>query len=264
MNAYEAKQEDRRERLEARAVRARCESEAAYSRSRSITDFIPMGQPILVGHHSERRHRNDLKRADAAMGKAVAKNKEADDLERRAQNVGQGGVSSDDPEAVAKLKNKLAVLEETRAAYKVLNAAYRKHKGDWGKIQEATGLNAKVIDATQAAMERCNESKPVPAYMLTNLGANVRRIKARIGALEKEADRDEAAPLVGPGYRVEEDKADNRVRFYFDERPTKEVCRKMKAAGFRWSPRAGAWQRHLNNAGRYAAERMAKVLFGTE
>jgi hypothetical protein len=32
---------------------------------------IPFGQPILVGHHSERRHRRVIERVDRAMGAAV-------------------------------------------------------------------------------------------------------------------------------------------------------------------------------------------------
>lgn len=55
---------------------------------------------------------------------------------------------------------------------------------------------------------------------------------------------------------------DNRVRFRFDERPERETTAKMKRAGFRWSRRHGAWQRQLNEAGRFAARRMAEELFG--
>ncbi|WP_132290495.1 DUF3560 domain-containing protein [Kribbella sp. VKM Ac-2568] len=34
---------------------------------RQISDHIPLGQPILVGHHSERRHRRDIERMDRLM-----------------------------------------------------------------------------------------------------------------------------------------------------------------------------------------------------
>jgi hypothetical protein len=63
---------DRYERADRRAGyhadRAKaCEDEAArrWEAERGIRDAIPMGQPILAGHHSERRHRRDLARADA-------------------------------------------------------------------------------------------------------------------------------------------------------------------------------------------------------
>jgi hypothetical protein len=35
-----------------------------------ILDIIPPGQPILVGHHSEGRHRRDLARVDRYFQKA--------------------------------------------------------------------------------------------------------------------------------------------------------------------------------------------------
>lgn len=47
------------------------QSTQAYNRSKEIVKFIPMGQPILVGHHSENRHRSDLNKADNAMRKCV-------------------------------------------------------------------------------------------------------------------------------------------------------------------------------------------------
>ena len=38
---------------------------------RERLEMIPLGQPILVGHHSEKRHRRDLKRIDEHFAKAV-------------------------------------------------------------------------------------------------------------------------------------------------------------------------------------------------
>lgn len=68
---------DRYERAEDRALyhdeaagRAAGRSEAAYRAEHRILDGYPMGQPILVGHHSERRHRRDLDRADAYRRRA--------------------------------------------------------------------------------------------------------------------------------------------------------------------------------------------------
>jgi hypothetical protein len=37
----------------------------------AIADGIPFGQPILIGHHSERRHRRDIKRIEDGMHRAV-------------------------------------------------------------------------------------------------------------------------------------------------------------------------------------------------
>lgn len=46
---------------------------------------IPFGQPILVGHHSERRHRKTIERAWNNLGKSVAESEKAKEYQRRAE-----------------------------------------------------------------------------------------------------------------------------------------------------------------------------------
>ena len=64
---YAERQEDRKERLEGAADRARSDAERAFASSDRIADAIPLGQPILVGHHSEGHHRRDIARNGFAM-----------------------------------------------------------------------------------------------------------------------------------------------------------------------------------------------------
>ena len=61
-----------RERRQARADKLRewsasraAKSDAAHDAATSISAGIPFGQPILVGHHSEGRHRRDIDRCTA-------------------------------------------------------------------------------------------------------------------------------------------------------------------------------------------------------
>lgn len=105
MNNYEEKLEGRRARLENAADRAEANAEAHFKRAdlREEVTGIPFGQPILIGHHSERRHRRVIERAENAMGKGVAESNRADQLRARANAVGNGGISSDDPSAIEKL-----------------------------------------------------------------------------------------------------------------------------------------------------------------
>lgn len=51
---------------------AAAKSAAAWQAEHGILDMIPMGQPILVGHHSERRHRRDLDRAESLRRRGMA------------------------------------------------------------------------------------------------------------------------------------------------------------------------------------------------
>lgn len=74
----DAEESTREERAADRAARfenysAKRESEAKQAQNAvdDIAKFIVPGQPILVGHHSERRHRRDIQRMQDGMGKAA-------------------------------------------------------------------------------------------------------------------------------------------------------------------------------------------------
>lgn len=76
--------EERATRLTARAGKVGAEAQKQYEGAHRISSGIPMGQPILVGHHSERHHRRDLERIDAKLGRAFKGFEHAKSLEARA------------------------------------------------------------------------------------------------------------------------------------------------------------------------------------
>lgn len=63
--------EQRAERFEEYSEKRAADSEAAHAAVSRIADGIPFGQPILVGHHSERHARKDAERIENGMRKAV-------------------------------------------------------------------------------------------------------------------------------------------------------------------------------------------------
>lgn len=75
----------RAERYNQWAASAEKKSEQYFQTSHAITEHIPMGQPILVGHHSEGYHRRALDRSWAAMGKSVEMSNKAESHESKAQ-----------------------------------------------------------------------------------------------------------------------------------------------------------------------------------
>ena len=250
-------QKERRENAERKAARLGRQAEAQWESARAETAAIPMGQPILVGHHSERRHRKALANQDRKARQALETARAAESAESAAAAAGYA-ISSDDPDAIAALDARLAELEASRELSKAVNAAYR--KGGWEAVAKVPGTTPKLIAGAKRTLELAPwMKKPMD---VTNLGANIRRVRQRIEELKAAAEQAEAPPIVGVGFAIEEDPVDNRIRFRFDERPDKETITKMKRAGFRWSRRHGAWQRQLNTQGRHAAERMAKELFG--
>jgi hypothetical protein len=63
--------EQRAERFDDYSDKRTADSARATDTVRRITDGIPFGQPILVGHHSERHARKDAERIENGMRKAV-------------------------------------------------------------------------------------------------------------------------------------------------------------------------------------------------
>lgn len=63
--------EERAERFEEYSAKRLNDAHAAKDHVSSITEHIPLGQPILVGHHSEKRARKDAERIENSIKKAV-------------------------------------------------------------------------------------------------------------------------------------------------------------------------------------------------
>ncbi len=63
--------EERADRFEDYSGKRKHEADRAHSAVAAIADNIPLGQPILVGHHSEKRARKDAERIQNGMRKAI-------------------------------------------------------------------------------------------------------------------------------------------------------------------------------------------------
>jgi DNA repair exonuclease SbcCD ATPase subunit len=252
MNTYEMKQEARRARLAARAQRLRALAERLAQQATEQAAVIPFGQPILIGHHSEKRDRNFRKRISRAFEKAAELERLAQATAARADGVGQAGVSSDDPDAVAKLREQVAELEAKQARMKAANSALR--RGDDAALH-ALGFS----DALIAELKRgdpCGRTG-YPDYALKNNSANIRRIQRRIEELSQPR---ESSTREVKGVQVIEDADENRLCLVFPGKPAQEVRRTLRSHGFIWSPTRTAWVRKLNNAARYAAQRVLETL----
>jgi len=247
-------QRERRERAKAKAAGLHQKADQQFEDSRKITEHIPLGQPILVGHHSERHHRRDLERSHRKMGQAVETHNQAKAADWAAKNAGYA-ITLDDPEAVQALTAKLEEMERDRDTAKAINKAHR--KGGFNAVAELVGEKK----ARTLIPDPEDKEKPYPTWFFTNLGARIRTTKKRLEELQREAKRGEEKSVMGNGFTIDFDKEDCRVRFYFMDRPDKATCKEMRRAGFKFSRTFGAWQRLLNDNGRRAALRMASELF---
>lgn len=257
---WEEKQARKAESYERLADKHESLSSSHYQSSKQISDMIPFGQPILIGHHSEKRHRRDANKIWDSMGKSVEHQKTADYYKGKlAAMEGNTAISSDDPGAIAKLEAKLAEMVQTQEQMKLANKIIRKKQDKEATVQELrdkTGVSH-LLARELLVPDFCGKIG-YPDFRLQNNNANIRRVKERIDQLKKDLVTAVAAPqkdIEYPelGLTVTRSYEANRMQLFFDSKPPTEVRTILKTYGFRWSPSEGAWQRHLNNA-KYATD----------
>ena len=169
------------------------------------------------------------------------------------RSAGMGGISADDPEAVRKLKAKLAGLEQEQERMKAVNAYYRKHRTLDG-CPQLTPVEAEQRKAAMARNWRA-DPKPYESYLLTNNNANIRQTKKRIEKLSAKKET-EFEGWAFEGGEVKMDVQSNRLQVFFHEKPDRDTCSAMRHGGFRWAPSVGAWQRQLTNNAIWTAAHM--------
>lgn len=174
---------------------------------------------------------------------------------QKIKTVGTGGIMSGDADALDQLRDKLAKLEARQEQMKRINAYYRKHK----TLDGCPDLSEKGVASVAEYMQKFSQDKPCPTWELSNNSANIRRIRDRIEHIEREKSRT-AEAITGDGWQLIENPEIMRIQFIFDDKPDSDTRATLKRNGFRWAPSEGAWQRTLNNAGRYAAKDVMKQL----
>jgi hypothetical protein len=249
---FEGRRGARRGRLERASDAAQAEAARAFGSAHRIGDAIPFGQPILVGHHSEARHRRDIRRIDQSMQRGVEATRRGEDLARRAAQVGSAGISSDDPAATTQLSRKLLDLEAAQAQMKAANLAIRKYA--------KSGVPAQVgaLVALGFSEERAHEIlRPdfagrvgFPSYALSNNNAEIARVKKRVAELSARASAPERDPIRGEieglSFTLSEDRDLHRTQIRFSGKPGDELRARLRSAGFLWAPSQSAWQRQLS------------------
>jgi len=175
-----------------------------------------------------------------------------------------GPISSDDPEALTKLKAEIEHLRKVQAAMVATNKIVRDAKLDRDqKIAKmiAAGLNTR--NATSVLTPDFAGRLGFPAYALSNNSANIRRLEGRVEQLTRlraQPGGEVELSVEGIGdVTVEDNVEDNRLRLHFPGKPSYEVREKLKSNGFKWAPSEGAWQRFRGSGAIYAAQEILGV-----
>lgn len=255
------------EELVARYVRFWAAWQAAGSR---VANWMVTGPARFPVHSNNKRIASEDRRyqeladwRNAAPAQAVKRARKA-----RADAIGAGGQAAVE---LAELKANLARREARQAMMKAVNAQIRKAKlgeGDGEQLAAWCKAAGYAIGAGVAAALLKPDWGPrgFAAYQLSNNNAEIRRLEQRIAQVSAKVERIEAADQVEPaaqviaGVELVENAAEDRLQLIFPGKPADHVRAALKGRGFRWSPRAGAWQRQLTNAARDAAQSILRQL----
>lgn len=220
---YEERRQARIDRLNDAAGKATEESTRQYKRSHDLVKDIPLGQPNIEGRPALPRLRE---KSWNALEKAVEADEKAAYYAKRAEAAESNHmISSDDPEAIVKLKSRLIALESERERVKASNKSAR-----------AAG------------------KEPAPWYTLPYLGRDIKRVKERIAQLERLNSQPVAEDIYFEGGIIHENTEINRLQIIFDETPDKEIRENLYHWGFKWAGSEGAWQRMRGPNALYAAK----------
>lgn len=189
-------------------------------------------------------------------------------VKRRAWPHGAPGeaVRGSDPDAIAKLKAKLADMERQQDLMKQANAAIRKHRKGGHEAMLAAVMPLCRSEQVARELLKPNYLGKIgfEPWQLSNNNANMRRVRDRIAMLEarqsKGTQESEIETAAGGTVSIVENVEADRVQLVFPGKPDPDTHATLKSHGFRWSPRNGAWQRHLNQNGRDAAKAVLAAL----
>lgn len=231
----------RRERLERKlekrgqwAGKAKQRSSEAFATAGSMAEAIPFGQPILVGHHSERRDRNYRARIHGKMDRGLAEHRKAEHHESKAHGLAialERSIFDDDPDALERLQEKIDGLEAACKRALGANAAWRRG----GREAVAAEFGENLATAAAEAM-RPGYSWIKSPFGNTHNRAEIRRCKLRIVAIKKQRERAEQAENSGGLSLVE---GNGWAVVTFAEKPDRATLSELREAGFRWGK--GSW-----------------------
>lgn len=237
----ESKLEKRHEWAASRQQKA----EAAINRASSISERFAFGQPILVGHHSQRGAENGQKRMHDAMSASV---QNADMAEHHANKAGglqdmlDKSIFSDDEDAVERLEERIATLEHEQGQCVAINKICRNKKTtEEEKIAILKEQFQKLNDETINGFihPKYSFEKPgFPAYAMTNRNGNLNRLRKRLEQVKQRKQQEEEAANAENGCIIKK-YGNDYCDVVFDEKPERDIINALKENGFRWS--GGRW-----------------------
>ena len=214
-----------------------------------MAEAIPFGQPIHVGHHSERWDRNYRSKIHNTMGKSVEADKKAEYYDRKAEAAeNNNAIYLDDENSIQKLEAKVESLTRQQEMMKSANKIVRNKKlADVEKIDQLKEIGFSERDAVSCMTPDSYGEVGFPSWQLSNNSAVIRNAKQRLEKAIKFKTTENREYEIGD-VRIVENYEGNRLQLFFPGKPDEDVRGKLKRNGFRWSPSNGCWQSYLNRS----------------
>lgn len=252
------KQAARIERFNNLAAKASNESTRAFETAHKMAEVIPFGQPILVGHHSERGDRAYRGKIASNMDKGVQLNRKAQYYEGRAEAAENNtAIFLEDEDSVELLTAKVEKLATFQENMKAINKIIASKKtNQLQKVEAIQELGISEATALKIFEPNCWGRIGFESYQLTNNNAKLKTAKERL-AKAIRLKSTESSEVEINGVKMVSNTTDNRLQLFFDGKPDEETRSKLKHNGFRWTPSVGCWQSYLN---RYQVDRAKDIL----
>ncbi|MEY9772112.1 hypothetical protein ABIA14_004453 [Sinorhizobium fredii] len=233
---------------------------------RCMNWFITGPARFPVARNEKRMRISDARRADLKAHEATARKA----VKRKAFPHGADDepIRSGDPSAMQRIVTRIEELALSIDRMKAANAIIRRMEKDLATEEDMVAAVAASTGLSPEVAARGIKLAPWQSrrgFGTTNNRAELRRLQRRLAALAKMRERgtqSEEVETSAGAVEIKENADMARIQLIFPDKPDEPTRRMLKANGFRWSPSQGAWQRHLNEAGRYAAQRVLKTISG--
>lgn len=219
-----------------------------YAKSRCLSSMIvgPSNFPVRRAEKANQSEHNRFtelqefqQRAKKAMRKTV-------------YPFGDGTVISGlDPEAVDKLREKLANLKNSQETMKAANKIVRDKKlDDAAKVERLAAMGLR--DPHGLLKPDFCGRVGFADYALQNNLANIKRVEGRIAELSKAETAPKLEVKTDNGIEVFED--EGRIQIRFPGKPEEKIRALLRSNAFKWSPTRSTWVRQATGNARAAAE----------
>lgn len=252
------KQQLRIERFRSLSVKADQQSDQAFSRASKMADAIPFGQPILIGHHSEKGDRSYRAKIAGSMDKGVELMHKAEYYKEKAEaSANNTAIFLEDEDSIELLTAKVEKLAKLQEQMKAINKILASKKtNQLQKIELMQELGISESTALKVFEPDYLGRIGFESYSLTNNNAKLKTAKERL-AKAIRLKSTESSEIEINGVKMVSNTTDNRLQLFFDGKPSEEIRSGLKHNGFRWTPSVGCWQSYLN---RYQVDRAKNLL----